>query len=49
MLEIAFATVILIAEAELAHHLFAVAVNFVEILDFHGEFYETEFHNSIQD
>ena len=49
LLEIGFQTLFLTAEAQLVHHLFAVAAIFLEILEFHGEFYKIQFHNSVQD
>ena len=44
-----FLTLFLTAEAQLAYHLSAEAPFFLGTLEFHGEFYEIEFDNSIQD
>ena len=49
LLENLFLTLFLTAEAWLVIHLSTVAETFLETLEFHGEFYETEFHNWIQD
>ena len=49
LLENLFLTVFLTAEAQLAHCLGESALVFLGTSEFHGEFYEIEFYNSIQD
>ena len=49
LLENSFLTLFLPAEAYIAYFWSPAAAIFLGTLEFHGEFYEIEFYNSIQD